>query len=99
AIAAVIIGAMVSARLAQLAAMSAGAFTAAAISNAWFLKASDRAHRSLIAVFAILIGGIAWLAFVEPDPPQPMLLIIPLLPLLLWLATAVRVPFAGLNIG
>lgn len=93
-IAAVVIGAMVSTRLAQLAAMSAGAFAAVAIANRWFMKASDRSLRSLIAVFAVLVGGNVWLAFVEPDPPLPILLLVPLLPLLLWCGAAIRVPFA-----
>lgn len=99
AITALVIGAMVSTRLAQLTAISAGAFTAAAIANAWFSKASDRSLRSLIAVFAVLVGGSAWLAFVEPDPPEPILLIVSLLPLLLWPIAVIRVPSAGEKIG
>jgi hypothetical protein len=99
AITAVGIGAMVSTRLAQLAALSAGAFAAAAIVSAWLAKASERSLRNLIAVYAVLVGSPAWLAFVEPDPPQWPLLIVPLLPLLLWIASAIRVPSAGAKIG
>jgi len=99
AIAAVVVGAKVSLRLAQLAATSAGTFLAAAITNEWLAKASDHSLRNCVAVFSILVGGSAWLAFVEPDPPQPMLLIVPLMPLLLWLVPAIRVPSAGHKIG
>jgi hypothetical protein len=98
-IAAVVVGAMVSTRLAQLVAISAGAFAAAAIAAKWLIKASDRSFRSLIAIFSILVGGTAWLAFVEPDPPQPMLLLVALIPLLLWCGALIRVPFARSNIG
>jgi hypothetical protein len=99
AITALVVGAMVSTRLAQLAAVSAGAFAAAAIANMWFSKASDRSLRSLVAIFAILAGGSAWLAFVDPDPPEPIMLVVPLLPLLLWPIAAIRVPSAGGKIG
>jgi hypothetical protein len=99
AITALVVGAVVSTRLAQLTAASAGAFAAAAIGNAWFSKASDRSLRSVVAVFAIFVGGSAWLGFVEPDPPEPIPLIVPLLPLLLWPIAAIRVPSAGDKIG
>jgi hypothetical protein len=99
AINAIAIGATVSTRLAELAAIGAAGFAAAAIAGFWFLKATDRSIRSLTALFAILTGGTAWLAFVEPDPPQPLLMIAPLLPLLLWVTVVRRVPFAGGKIG
>src|SRR6185369_2266104 len=96
---AIAIGAMVSTRLAQLGAITAAAFVAAAIAGFGFIQASDRSLRSLIAVHAILTGSIAGLAFVEPDPPQPLLLIAPLVPLLLLLEPVVRLPFVRRKIG
>jgi hypothetical protein len=99
AVAAVVTGAMVSLRLAQLAAIAAGAFAAATLADVWIAKASDRSLRSLAIVFTILIGGTAWLAFVEPDPPQSLSLIAPVLPLILWLAALLQVPSAGGKIG
>jgi hypothetical protein len=99
AITAVVVGAMVSTRLAGLVAVAAGAFAAAAIFNTRFIKASDRSRRSVVAVFAILAGGSAWLAFTDPDPPRSILLFGPLLPLLLWPVAVIRVPSAGGKIG
>jgi hypothetical protein len=93
------IGALVSTRLAKMAAMSAAVFTAAAIAGLWLMQASDRSLRNLICVYAILTGSIAWLAFVEPDPPQPLLLVAPLVPLILWLEPVVRLPFVRGKIG
>jgi hypothetical protein len=99
AINALAIGAVVSLRLAQLSAIPVGCFAAVAIGNLWLIRAGDHSIRSLIAIFAILTGGTAWLAFVEPDPPRPELLLAPLLPLLLWLPLARGAPFARGRIG
>jgi len=96
---AVAIGAFVSTRLAQF-----GALAAAALAGSWIAgfvapRAGGSPLRSLIPVFTVLVGGIAFVACVEPDPPQPGLLAIPLLPLVLWLPPALGLPFARGKIG
>jgi hypothetical protein len=101
AIGAAAVGAAVSTRLAQLEAIAAAAFAGAAVAGRTVTKAraSDRAMRSLIAVFAVLCGGVSWLASVEPDPPQTLLLAGPFLPALLWLSGLIRLPSAGAKIS
>src|SRR5207244_4034708 len=63
-------GAMVSSRLAQLAAIAAGALAGTWLAGFLGAEASDESARSLIPVFSVLVGGTAWIACVEPDPPQ-----------------------------
>jgi hypothetical protein len=96
---AVAIGAFVSTRLAQL-----GALAAAALAGSWIAgfvgpRQGESPLRSLIPVFTVLVGGITFVASVEPDPPQAGLLAIPLLPLVLWLPPALGLHFARGKIG
>jgi FtsH-binding integral membrane protein len=89
------IGAIYSTRHARLAALTAGAFTGISIALRFGSKDSDFALCQLAPVFAVLAGGIAWLATVEPDPPEPMLLAVPLLSWALLILPAIsRLPFA-----
>jgi hypothetical protein len=43
------------------------------------------ALRGLIPVYAMLIGGLAFIGTIELDPPQPTLLLAPAAPLVLWI--------------
>jgi hypothetical protein len=93
---AVVIGAVCSVRLAQLAALVAASITGISIALFSGSKVCEFALRRFAPLFAVLTGGISWLACVEPDPPQPMLLAIPLLTWLLWVPqAAAKVPSAG----
>ena len=95
-------GMMVSTRMAQLAAMAAAAIAGSWIALQFGRRQIEPTLRSLIPVFTLLIGGVAWSACVEPDPPLAWLLILPLLPLFIWLAALKRpsqLPFAPKKIG
>lgn len=46
------------------------------------------ASRSLIPVFAVLIGGLAFVGTIEPQEPLPIILLAPAAPLALWLFAA-----------
>jgi len=89
AITAIATGAMVSSRLAQLAAIAAGALAGTCVAGSFGAKSSDAPLRSLIPVFSILVGGIAWIACVEPDPPQTITLGLPLIPLAVCLVPSI----------
>ncbi len=94
------IGAIYSTRHAQLAALFATAFTGISIALLFGSKAPDLSLQRLAPLFATLVGGIAWLACVEPDPPEPILLAIPLLSWgILALPTVLRLPSAPPRIG
>jgi len=84
ALAAVATGAMVSSKLAQLAAIAAGALAGSWIAGRFSTKRGGLPGQSVIPVYAVVVGGLAWSACVEPDPPQLGLLAIPLIPLVLW---------------
>jgi hypothetical protein len=93
----VVIGGLVSLRLAQLAAIAASALLGAFLATITSRRSSEEASgESVLAVYAVLVGGIAWIACVEPDPPQPGLLAIPLLPAAMWIAV-VPAAYAGIN--
>jgi hypothetical protein len=80
-------GAMVSVRLAQLAAIAAATFAGCSVVVVRRAgRSSGESAAGVVPVFAALAGGAAWTASVDPDPPQLMLLAFPLLPLVLWLA-------------
>ncbi len=94
------IGAIYSTRHAQLAALFAAALTGISIALRFRSKAPDLALSPLAPLFATLVGGIAWLACVEPDPPKPILLAIPLLSwAILALHAMLRLPSAPPRIG
>jgi hypothetical protein len=86
---ALVTGAVQSVVLAQLAAIAAGALAGSAIASAVGPRPTDSSIRSLVPVFVALVGGAAVVVAVEPDPPQPGLLAIPLLPLATWLMVAI----------
>ncbi len=88
---AVAAGAMVSVRLAQLAAIGAGALGGSAIACALGPEPTELSVRSLVPVFVALVGGAAVVVALEPDPPQLGLLAIPLLPLATCLIVAIPV--------
>jgi len=80
-------GAMVSVRLAQLAAIAAAAFAGCCINPVQRAgRSTEESAAGIVSIFAALVGGVAWTACIDPDPPQLMLLAFPLLPLMLWLA-------------
>jgi hypothetical protein len=91
---AVVTGAMVSIRFAQLAATAAGALAGSWIATLLSPK-PGLPGKSVIPVYTVLVGGIAWIACVEPDPPQTGLLAIPLIPLALWLIPLVSRLMSG----
>lgn len=97
---ALVIGAVCSVRLAQLAALVAAGFTGISFALFWGSKVPEIALKRLSPLFATLVAGIAWLACIDPDPPEPMLLIIPLFTWLLWLPLAIpRLPSARDQMG
>jgi hypothetical protein len=80
-------GAMVSVRLAQLAAIAAATFAGCSVVVVRRAgQSSDESAADVVPLYATLAGGAAWTACVDPDPPQLLLLAFPLLPLVLWLA-------------
>jgi hypothetical protein len=94
------IGANYGIRHAQLAALPAGALMGVSLALRAGPKDAERAFERLAPVFVTLVGGIAWLACVEPDPPQPILLAIPLLTWAIWLPRLMmRLPSAPKGIG
>jgi hypothetical protein len=84
---AVAIGAEVSLRFAQLGAIAAGGLAACWLGGFLNARPAEPAIRGLIPLFAVLVGGIAFVGCVEPDPPAPGLLVLPFVPLIwsLWL--------------
>ncbi len=46
------------------------------------------AIRGLIPVFAVLVGGVAFVGTIEPAPPMTIILLAPAAPLMLWLFSA-----------
>jgi len=88
AMAALVSGAMVSIRFAQLAATAAGALAGSWIA-ALLSPKPGLPGKNVVPVYTVLVGGIAWIACVEPDPPQTGSLVIPLIPLALWLVPLV----------
>jgi hypothetical protein len=86
------IGAAVSIRFAQL-----GAIAAAGLAGCWgavffSTRPTELAFRTLVPLYGVLVGGIAFIACVEPEPPLVALLLVPALPL-------VVSPFARRTIG
>jgi hypothetical protein len=73
-------GVMVSTRFAQLAAISGAGLGGACAAGCFRGKADEMSAVGVVPVYVILVGGVAWIACVEPDPPQWALLLVPLLP-------------------
>jgi hypothetical protein len=61
----------------------AGVWTATAWH--WRLASASGSARGLVPVFAVLLGGLAYVGCIDPQPPQAALLAIPAAPLALWL--------------
>ncbi len=74
---AVLSGALVSTRFAQLAAIAAGALAGSSIAGLLSAKRGGLPAASAIPVYVVLVGGIAWIACVEPEPAKVGLLVIP----------------------
>jgi len=90
ALSAAAIGADVSLRFAQLAAIAAAGLAGCWLVGFFGARPSERSLRGLILSFAVLVGGIAFVACVEPDPPRARLLVLPLTPLIAWLGLVRR---------
>jgi len=89
--AAVAIGAQVSIRFAQLAAIATGALAGCWLAQFIGARPSATSIRGLIPIFSVLVGGTCFIACVEPDPHATFLLALPFTPLLAWLG-ALRHP-------
>jgi hypothetical protein len=84
---ALLIAVGVSVKYGQVAAIAAAAMTGCF--GASFISAKRAlAIRGLISVFAVLVGGLAFVGTIEPTPPQPIILLAPAAPLMLWLFAA-----------
>jgi hypothetical protein len=92
AIAAVAIGAQVSLRFAQLAAVTGGALAGCWVAQYLGARSSEKSIRGLIPVFAVLVGGVSFIACVEPDPHASFLLALPFTPLFAWLGAFCHPP-------
>src|SRR5262245_22924292 len=72
-------------RIGQLAAIAAGGLAGTWIAGLLSTKRGGLPSVSVVPVYTVLVGGVAWIACVEPDPAKAGLLVIPLFPLVLWL--------------
>jgi hypothetical protein len=82
---AVLVGAEISFRLAQLAAIAAAALAGCLAARFFGLSSTEPSVRSVIPMFGVLAGGLAFIACVEPEQPLLPLLLVPAAPLGLWL--------------
>lgn len=82
----------VSVKIGSIAAVAAGGAGGCAIATLLALTNSEvaraSASRSLLPVFAVLIGGLAFIGTIEPQKPLPIILLAPAAPLMLWLFAA-----------
>lgn len=80
------IAACISLTYARIAGLAACAL--AGVSAAAWLRRSDNdiAVRAAVPAIQVVVGGIAFVACIEPDPPQYGLLLLPAAPLGLWVA-------------
>lgn len=85
----------ITAKVGLIAVAAAAALAGCALANSIPRKDIERdeaaralASRSLIPLFAVLFGGLAFVGAIEPDPPLPILLIAPAAPLTLWIFAA-----------
>jgi hypothetical protein len=88
---ALVTGAMQSVTLSRLAAIAAGAIAGSTIACAIGPRPADSWIRGFVPVYVALVGGAAVVFAVEPDPPQPGLLAIGLLPLAMWLMVVIPI--------
>jgi hypothetical protein len=83
----------VSEAIGSIAASAAGGMGGCAIAALLTSKKATEAStatagRSLIPLFAVLIGGLAFAGTIEPQKPLPIILLAPAAPLMLWLFAA-----------
>lgn len=79
---AVTIALSVSVTYGRVAVVAAGSL-AGVCAGAWW-GSDDSETRALIPAFTVIVGGIAFVGFIEPDPPLFGLLALPVAPLSLW---------------
>ena len=83
----------VSVKIGSIAAAAAGGIGGCAAAALLTLTKSSEASRasasrSLVPIFAVLIGGLAFIGTIEPQKPLPIILLAPAAPLVLWLFAA-----------
>lgn len=71
----------------QIAALPAAAL-AGCFGASFFIANRVLAIRGLLPVFAVLVGGMAFVGTIEPTMPMPIFLVAPAAPLMLWLFAA-----------
>lgn len=84
---ALLIATGVSARMGRVAAIAA-ATTAGGLVALLIAKHSPQNIRSLLPIYAVLVGGAAYAGVMEYVPPHPLPLLPPAVPLVLWLFAA-----------
>lgn len=65
-----------------------GTTTAAALLGYWgldWIQAREGSVRGLIAVYAVTVGGLAFVGYINPLPTLPAMLLLPVAPLALWI--------------
>jgi len=81
---AAVVAAFVSLRYGTIAGVAA-----ASVFGCWLAslihEVESSTAQSLIPVFVILLGGMAFVGYIEPEPPLTALLLIPAAPLALWI--------------
>ena len=92
--AAIILAVFVSVKFGQIAGIAAAAVAGNAATSG---RHRDKIvwARGLLPALVVLLGGIAFVGYVELEPPQTGLLLLPLAPLMLW--TCVWGPLARLT--
>jgi hypothetical protein len=75
------VAALVSVRFGVLAAMVAGALAGCWLACMFYRKSSLPDSRCVAPLFAVLVGGAAYVGGIEPQPPLWWLLLIPAIPL------------------
>jgi hypothetical protein len=87
---AVLILAIASVGLGLLAGIMSSALLGSGLVAYWYRDSLSL--QSLVFVFSILAGGVAFVGYIDPDPPLKGLLLLPASPLALWLVEAAPRP-------
>lgn len=82
ALTALLLAAAISLRFGQLAGIAAAALAGCAVATRW--QAEPIEVRGMLPVFAVLVGGCAFIGCIERQPPLSGLLLAPAAPLILW---------------
>lgn len=90
-------GALISTRFAQLAAIASCSFLGAGIATRLVPSVRAATCQPAIPLYCTLVAGTAWIASVDPDPPAVTPLLIPVLPLCLWVLAARDAWFSPAN--